>query len=200
MDIHRALGVRIGGVTVDAGHQFDRARQLEIEETQRALGVQAVDQMLDVGGRVLRMHQPGNGIFELAPIEDDRRVHREQVILARVVDVQMRVADEAHVAHPHAVARELVLDHVLMKLQPAHAERFHDLVGAIAGIDHDWIRTTQDQEAERQDPAGPAAVAPQNKEARLQFDVAIVQDLDFQRHLSLPNLSLFVGCLNRASL
>jgi len=43
------------------------------------------------------------------------------------------VADETDIAHAHAVACELVLDHVLMELEPAHAERFHDLIGAVAG-------------------------------------------------------------------
>ena len=35
------------------------------------------------------------------------------------------------------VPRELVVDHVLVELQPAHAQRFHDLIGAIAGVDDD---------------------------------------------------------------
>ena len=59
----------------------------------------------------------------------------------------MGVADIADVAHPHAVARELVLDHVLVELKPAHAQRFHDLVGAITGVDHDRIGTADDQKA-----------------------------------------------------
>src|SRR6266700_1566188 len=103
----------------------------------------------------------------------------------------MRVADKADIPHAHAVARELVLDHVLVKLKAAHAECFHDLVGAIAGIDHDRIWATDDQEAQCQDTAGPAAIAAEDKKARLQFDVAIVQDLDFKRHVSLPASSKF---------
>ena len=132
------------------------------------------------------MHQAGDGIFQLLAVEHDRRVHRKQIVLAGVVDVQMGVADEADVAHAHAVARELVLDHVLVELQAAHAQRFHDLVGAIAGVDHDRIGTADDQKAQRQDAAGAAAVAPQHEKARFQFDIAIVQDLDFKRHMSLP--------------
>jgi len=87
----------------------------------------------------------------------------------------------------HAVPRELVLDHVLVELKPAHAQRFHDLIGAIAGVDHDRVGAAEDQEAERQDAAGAAAVAPEHEEARFQLDIAIVQDLDFQRHLILPS-------------
>jgi len=63
----------------------------------------------------------------------------KQIVLAGVVDVQMGVANEADVAQAYAMARELVLDHVLMKLQAAHAERFHDLIGAVAGVDDDRI-------------------------------------------------------------
>ena len=51
VDVHRALGVGVGGLAVDAGHQLDRAGDFQIEEAQRALGVQAVDQVLDVGQR-----------------------------------------------------------------------------------------------------------------------------------------------------
>ncbi len=102
----------------------------------------------------------------------------------------MRVADVADVAHPHAVARELVLDHVLVELKPAHAERFHDLVGAIAGIDHHRIGTAEDQKAERQDTAGAAAIAAEHEKARFQFDIAVVQNLDFKRHVSLSPNSL----------
>src|ERR1700740_3253331 len=100
--------------------------------------------------------------------------------------MQMRMANEAYVAHAHAVARKLVLDHVLVELKAAHAERFHDLIGAITGIDYDRVGPAEDQKAERQDTARSTAVAPQDKKARLQLNVAIVKDLDFQRHRSLP--------------
>jgi hypothetical protein len=51
-------------------------------------------------------------------LSDHGRVHRKQIVLAGLVDMQMGVADEADVAHAHAVARELVLDHVLVELKP----------------------------------------------------------------------------------
>jgi hypothetical protein len=63
-----------------------------------------------------------------------------------------------------------------------HAQRFHDLIGAIAGVDHDGIGSADDQKAERQDAAGAAAVAPEHEKAGFELDIAIVQDLDFQRH------------------
>ena len=95
-----------------------------------------------------------------------------------MIDVQMGVHDEAHVAHPHAVAGELVLDHVLVELQAAHAQRFHDLVGAVAGVDHDRPGAAEDEKAEREDAARASAIAPQHQEARLELDVAVVEDLD----------------------
>ena len=61
--------------------------------------------MLDVGRRILRMHEAGDRVFQLPAIDDDRRVHRKEVVLAGVVDMQMGVADEADVAHAHAVLR-----------------------------------------------------------------------------------------------
>ena len=190
VDVHGAFGVGVGGIAIDARHQFNRTGQFEIEEAQRALGVEAVDQMLDVGRRILRMHQSGDGVFQLLAIEHDRRVHRKQIVLAGMIDVQMGVADVADVAHAHAVARELVLDHVLVELKSAHAQRFHDLVGAVAGVDHDRIGTADDQEAQRQDAAGPAAIAAKHEKTRFQFDISIVQNLDFKRHMSLSPNSL----------
>src|SRR3954464_2417866 len=106
-----------------------------------------------------------------------------------MVDMQMGVADEADIAHADAVARELVLDHVLVELKPAHAQRFHDLVGAITGVDHDRIGTADDQKAQRQDTAGPAAITAEHEKTRFQFDIAIVQNLYFKRHVSLPEFS-----------
>ncbi len=93
--------------------------------------------MFDVGRGILRMHQARDRIFEFAPVDGDGRVHREQIVLAGVVDMQMGVQHIAHVAHAHAVAHELVLDHVLVILQAAHAQSFHDLIGAVAGVDDD---------------------------------------------------------------
>src|SRR5216684_1718933 len=86
----------------------------------------------------------------------------------------------------HAVACELVLDHVLMELEPAHAECFHDLIGAVAGVNDDWIGASGNEKAERQHTARAPAVAAEHQEARFQFDVAIVKNLDFQRHVCLP--------------
>ena len=158
------------------------AGNLKIEEAQCALGVQPVDQMLDVGQRILRVHQAGDGVLEFAPVHADGRVHREQVVLAGMVDVQVGVQHVSNVPHAHAVLRQLVLDHVLVELQAAHAERFHDLVRAVAGVDHDRPRTTEDEEAEGRHPARAAAVAPQHQEARFELDVAVVENLDFECH------------------
>jgi hypothetical protein len=41
--------------------------------------------MLAVDRRILRMHQAGNRIFELAPVDDDPGVHGEEIVLASVV-------------------------------------------------------------------------------------------------------------------
>ena len=193
MDVHRAFGVRAGRFQAHARHQLDRTGDFQVEEAQRALGVQPVDQVLDVGQRILRVHQAGDRVFELAPVDADRGVHREQVVLAGVIDVQVGVQHVAHVAHAHAVARELVLDHVLVELQPAHAERFHDLVRAVAGVDHDRPGAAEDQEAEGRHAPRAAAVAPEHQEARFQFDVAVVEDLDFECHVFPPSSSVRRG-------
>ena len=145
------------------------------------------------GSGILRMHQARDRIFHLAAVEDHRGVHREQVVLAGVVDVQMRVHDVAHVAHAHAVLGELVLDHVLVELQAAHAERFHDLVGAVAGVDHHRPGAAQDQEAQRRHAARAAAVAAEHEEAAFQFDVAVVENLDFEGH-GRPSLEFRYCC------
>src|ERR1700741_4732865 len=100
--------------------------------------------------------------------------------------MQMSVTDEPHVAHAHTVTHQLVLDHVLMELQAAHAKRFHYLVGALAGGGHDWVLPAKDQEAECKDTARAAAIMAQYQKARFQLDVAIVQNLYFQRHEFLP--------------
>src|SRR5262249_51610389 len=84
-------------------------------------------------------------------------------------------------------------------LQPAHAQRFHDLVGAVAGIDHDRILAAEDQEAEREDAAGGAAGAAQKQKTRFQLDVAVVQNLDLQRHSFFSLSGLFFKTDRRAS-
>ncbi len=150
---------------------------------QRARRVQPLDEVLDVGLGVLRVHEPRHRVLHLAPVEDDRRRHREAVVLAAVVDVHVGVADVADVADAHAVARELVLDHVLVELEAAHAERLHDRVVAVAGVDHDRVLPAEDQEAVDGHAAGAAAVAAEHEEARFELDVAVVEQLDFQGHL-----------------
>ncbi len=54
--VHRSFGMCVRGLAEDAGHEFNRAADFEVEEAQRILGVQAVDEVLDVGRRILRMH------------------------------------------------------------------------------------------------------------------------------------------------
>jgi hypothetical protein len=76
--------------------------------------------------------------------------------------------------HAHAVALQLILDHVFVELQAPHAERFHDLVGSVAGVDHDRPRPAEDQETQRRDPPRAAAAAPEHKEAAFELDVAVV--------------------------
>ena len=159
--------------------------EFEVLQAQRVLRVKPVDQMLDVGRGILRMHQAGDRIFQLAPVDDHGRVHREEFVLACMVDMQVRVQHVAHIAHPHAVFRELVLDHVLVELEAAHAEALHDLVVAIAGIDHDGPGSAQDQKAIGRHTARATAIAPQHEEARFKLDIAIVEHLDFQSHLGL---------------
>ena len=103
-----------------------------------------------------------------------------------MIDVQVGVQHEADVAHAHAMLGELILDHVLVELQPAHAQRLHDLVRAVAGVDHNRIGAAKDQKSQRQHAARAPAVAAKDKEARFELDVAIVENLDFQRHDFLP--------------
>ena len=55
--VHRTFGVAAGGLANDAGHQLGRPGYFKVEKAQRALGMQPVDQMLDVDRRILRMHQ-----------------------------------------------------------------------------------------------------------------------------------------------
>jgi hypothetical protein len=185
-DVHRAFGVPAGRLADQSGHQFGRARYFQIEKPQRPLGVQAIDQMLDVDRGILRMHQAGHRIFELAPIEDNRGVHGKEIVLAGVVDVQMGVQDVAHVAEPQPVLLELVLDHVLVRLHAAHAERLHDLVGAVAGVDHHRPGAAEHEKAQRRHPPRATAIAPEHQKARFEFDIAVVEDLDFKRHAFLP--------------
>ena len=146
--------------------------------------VQPLDQVLDIGLRVLRMHQARDRTLQLPPVHDDRRVHREMIVLAGMIDVCVRMTDVPHVPDLDAVFGKLVLDHVLVVLQPAHPERFHDRVVAIAGIDDDRIAATDDQEAVHRHPFGPSTSATEHEKARFELDIAEVEHLDFQRHPS----------------
>ena len=74
------------------------------------------------------------------------------VVLAGVVDVQVGVADVADVAGRDAVAGELALQRLVVGLEAAHAERFHDGVVAEAGVDDDRVLAAEDQEAVGVDP------------------------------------------------
>jgi hypothetical protein len=67
-------------------------------------------------------------------------------------------------------------------LQPAHAERFHDLVGAVAGVDQDRPRTAENEHAEHRHAADAAAIAPKHKKARFKLDVPVIENFDFKRH------------------
>ena len=71
----------------------------------------------------------------------------------------MGVQDVADVAEPQTMFLELVLDHGFVALQAAHAERFHNLVRAVAGIDQDWPGAAEYQHAKHRSAAGAAAVA-----------------------------------------
>src|SRR5579863_3401509 len=104
-----------------------------------------------------------------------------------MVDMKMRVQHIAHVAELEAVFLQLVLDHVLVELQAAHSERFHDLVGAVSGVDQHRPCPAENEEAIGGHPARAAAIAPEHEEARFEFDIAVVEYLDFERHSSLPS-------------
>src|SRR5262249_37599345 len=94
-------------------------------------------------------------------------------------------------ADPQAMFLELVLDHGFVALQAAHAERFHDLVRAVAGIDQDRPGAPEYQHAEHQHAAGATAIAPEHQEARFKlFNVPVIENLDLQRHTILPRSEL----------
>jgi hypothetical protein len=85
---------------------------------------------------------------------------------------------------------QLVLDHGFVALQAAHAERFHDLVRAVAGIDQDRRGAAEYQHAEHQHAAGAAAIAPEHQKARFKFNVPVIENLDLQRHTVLSRSKL----------
>ena len=154
--------------------------------------MQAIDQMLDVRRRILRVLQARDRIFELAPVDDDRRVHREVIVLAGVIDMQVRMGDIANVTHFHAMSRELVLDHVLMILESAHPQRLHDLVGAKTRIHEHGMRAAENQESKGVDALRSSAILAEHEEACFQLDIAKVEDLDFQRHYVLPDVFVWL--------
>jgi hypothetical protein len=117
VDVHRSLGMAAGRLHPDAGADLQHAGDFEVEQAQCVARVQAVNQVLDVGRRILRMHKSGDGVFQLLSVHHDRGAHREQVVLAGVIDMQVRVHNETHVAEPQSMPRQLVLDHVLVELQ-----------------------------------------------------------------------------------
>ena len=121
------------------------------------------------------MHEAGDRALELAAVDHDRRVHREQVVFAGMIDMEMRVQNVTDIAELQAVSGELVLDHILMELQPSHAERFHDRIVAVAGIDQHRILAAEDQIAVDRHAPGPPAFMAEHQEARLELDVAIVR-------------------------
>jgi hypothetical protein len=132
------------------------------------------------------VHQARDGVFQLAPVDDHRGVHREVVVLARVVDVQMGVQHVAHVAHPDAMVGQLPFDHVLVELQAAHPQRLHDRVVAVAGVDDDGVAPAEDEKAVDRHAPGAPAIAPEDEEARFELDVAVVEHPDFQSHSAPP--------------
>ena len=143
-----------------------------------------LNQVLNVGLGILRVHQAGDGALELSTIHHDGGVHREVIVFSRVIDVRVRVADVANITDLDPMTGKLVLDHVLVVLQSAHAQRFHDRVVAIAGIDDDRILPAEDQEAIDRHALHPSAATTKHEKARFELNVAKVQHLDFQRHQS----------------
>src|SRR3954454_1720434 len=200
--VHRALGVAAGGLDANARDDLLVGHALEVEQPQRARVVQAVDEVLDVGRRVLLAHQARGGVLELAPVDDHRgAVHRELVVVARVVDVQVRVQDVADVLHLQPVLVELLL-HALAVAPPAlHAEVAHDGRIGEAGVDDDRRLAAEDEEAERRHLLPPAGILGEDEEARVELDVAEVEDLHFETHCASlgADTPLSVGARPRAS-
>ena len=142
--------------------------------------------MLDVGRGVLLAHQARDRVLELAAVDDDGGpVHRELVVVAGVVDVQMGVQDVADVLHLEAVLGELLL-HALLVAPPAgHAEVAHDRRVAEARVDDDRRLAAGDEEAERRDLLRLSGLEREHEEARVELDVAQVEDLHFETHALL---------------
>jgi len=117
------------------------------------------------------------------------------VVLAGMVDVQVGVQHITDIAEFDPVFRQLVLDHIVVELQTAHAQRFHDRIVPIPGINNNRIGAAQNQVAIDGNPFDPAAIVPENQKTVFQFDVAIVQNLDLKCH-SLSPFSVRSGARN----
>ena len=163
-----------------------RARELEVEQPQRAGRVQPVDEMLDVLGGILLAHQARDGELQLTPVDHDRRPDREAVVLAGVIDVQVGVQDPPDVIGRQVELRELVLQLHLLGHVPGHAQPLHDSGVAGAGVDEDGLLPAEDQEPECRDPLPYPHVAPEHQETGLDVDVDEAEKLDLQGHANSP--------------
>src|SRR6185295_10960601 len=86
------------------------------------------------------------------------------------------------VLHLEAVLSELLL-HALLVAPPAgHAEVAHDRRVAEARVDDDRDLAARDEEAERRHLLRLAGLERQHEEARVELDVAQVEDLHFETH------------------
>ena len=184
-DVHGAFGVRPGRNAHHPGDDLLAAGRLQVEQPERVPSVEAVDQVLDVLRRVLRAHETGDRVLQLAAVDRDGGGVREEVVLARVVDVEMGVQDVADVAHLDPVPGERVVQNLLAGLDPAHPEPFHDLDVPVSGVHEDQVRPAGDQVRKGGHPRDPSGVARQHQEARVELDVPDVENLDLHAHASL---------------
>ena len=153
-DVHRAFRVAAGGLADDPVVDLVRAGELEVEEPQRAGRVQTVDVVLHVLGRVLRAHQAGDRVLELAAVHHDRRRHREAVVLAGMVDVAVRVQHGGDVARSRRRARRARSRAACPRRRgPVMPSRSMISGLARAGVDEDRPgRVAEDQDAPRVHP------------------------------------------------
>src|SRR4051812_27928641 len=183
--VHGTFCMPAGVLAADTGDDLLRIDVLEVEQAKRGtLVVQAVDEVLDVGRRVLLTHQARHGVLELGTVDDDGRVQREVLVVARVIDVQMRMQDVADVLHLEAVSVERLLHSLTVPPPPLHPQVPHDLGLAEAGVDDDRRLASGDEEPERRHLLAPARVLREHKEARVERDIAQVEDVHFQTHVS----------------
>ena len=173
----------------DAGNDLFGACNFQIEKPHGLRFVDALDQMEDVGFGVLRIHDAGYRKFHLAPVDDDGGVHREVIVLAGMVNVQVRVHDVADVPRLQPMVCQLVFDHVSMVLEPSHSEGFHDGVVAIPGIDQDRIFAARYQESTDRHATHPTAIVAQHEKRGLKLDVAVVENVDLKCHLLVSLLT-----------